>query len=118
MENVVDASLTSYYFINIFSYNTLIHTHARTHTHTQTHTPFSIVSSMVEKLLANACSGHFRGVYTRQVWMSRSVQFLRYSGVTHTHTHTHRHFSKPFTVTLRKGEGQIHIIKDTHTLAS
>ena len=51
----------------------------------------------------SARSCHFGGVYTRQVWKSRSVQFLKYSGMTR---HTDRHYSKPFTVTLPKGEGQ------------
>ena len=54
----------------------------------------------------SARSCHFGGAYTRQVWKSRSVQFLRYSGV----RHTDRHFSKPFTVTLSKGEGQLQLI--------
>ena len=58
-------------------------------------------------LLISARSCHFGGVYTtRQVWKSRSVQFLRYSGV----RHTDRHFSKPFTVTLPKREGQLYYI--------
>ena len=39
-------------------------------------------------MLVSARSCHFREVYTRQVWKSRSVQFLRYSGVRHTDTRT------------------------------
>ena len=59
---------------------------------------------MVEKILVGAHSCNFRGMYTRQVWKSRSIQFLRYmySGF----RHTDGHFTKPFTVTLPKGEGQ------------
>ena len=69
--------------------------------------PFLIVSSTVEKILVSTRFCHFGRVYTtRQVWKSRSVQFLRYSGV----RHTDRHFSKPFTVTLPKREGQLYYI--------
>ena len=39
-------------------------------------------------MLVSAHSCHFGGVYTCQVWESRSVQFLRYSGVTRTHKQT------------------------------
>ena len=56
--------------------------------HLEDFLPFLIASSMVEKVLVSARSCHFAGVYTRQVWKSRSVQFLRHSGVTQTHRQT------------------------------
>ena len=53
--------------------------------------PFLIASSMVEKILASARFCHFGGVYTHQVWKSRSVQW----GQTHRHTFFQTIYSNP-----------------------
>ena len=50
---------------------------------------------MVEKILVSARSYHFGAVYTLQVWKSRSVQLLRYSGVRHRQTFLQTIYSNP-----------------------
>ena len=66
---------------------------------------FQIASSMVKKILVNAHSCHFEEVYI----YTPSMEVQECPVLEVQRGHTHRHFSKPFTVNLLKGEGQLYI---------